>query len=808
MKKITAITVILIMILSIIPLTVNSTGLLLYYDGGVLEYTGDFYTIFVQGTPLACDVPPVVIDNRTLVPIRALTEKLGATVEYYQATQTAVIRLNGFVFQFQLNTRNVTVNGTAVVLDVPAKVFNNRTMVPLRFIAEYMNMDVGWFQSNLTITVDYTRLSSVTFSEGSSTYDINISVPKYNNNSDFTLSNPDRVVVDLPNVLLGTDASSLTIDKGAVSRVRWSQYTPTNVRVVIDLNSAKNYTVIKDSGRLIIRFTKDTVVPTPSPTIAPVTPAPTAAPNAQTVDQNITYLKLTGKSIITFNDFSPSIPDGGSFSDVYTEQKSPDGMTCIYFINGRLFSNDTNVYTPILDDILDNMASTYVTLTNKTRIEFNAKRTCDYKIEYDSIMKKMTITVTTDFNTGVEPDTTVPSTITNSSFSYNTNTGNEEIFISVPGYDSYYSYRIDSRTIVLDVVRSYAQSGYVSIPVSGKYITQVRYSQVDTQVVKVIVYLNADISESIISRSGGIAIQVYDPQLYRASYYNLGDRHAVMLKWTKLTDFVSPDFLRYYTDTYSPDGLTYTIKYETGNGDVGAGRISVGDGMIDYIDIRQTGVFTEVVIHSVKRFRFNVYTRYTLSDEAIDTAITVLDPAQPGDRLVVIDAGHGGDDPGAVNGTDYESNFNLDLAKKVNKILRANGIKTYMIRSEDAIVSLRERVYIANQLNNSLYFCIHNNSAGSIASGTETLYYSRDAKGPTIAAFIQNQIIGSLGTYNRGIKPADDLFVLNSTDSIAVLVELLFMNNPAELTLLQSDSFRQLAAEAMVRGILQSLSEI
>jgi N-acetylmuramoyl-L-alanine amidase len=318
--------------------------------------------------------------------------------------------------------------------------------------------------------------------------------------------------------------------------------------------------------------------------------------------------------------------------------------------------------------------------------------------------------------------------------------------------------------------------------------------------------LNADVKDSTISRSNGIALQIFDPALYSASYYNVGDRYALILGGAILTRFTSPDFLKYYTESYSSDGLTYTVSYLTSSGDVGTGHISVNDIMVNDIDITKDGAYTKIIFHSKKRYKYNIFTKYNVNSGIVDsTSITVLNPAAPGEKLIVIDAGHGGYDPGAANDGSTEKYFNLDLALRLNALLKANGIKTYMIRSEDIDVNLRERVYIANQLNCAFYYCIHNNSVLALATGTETLYYSQDAKGFSIATTIEDELIATLNTTRRNVVSRDDLFVLNSTDAPAALSEILFMSNPDDLALLRDPDFRQRAAEAMYRGLVKSM---
>lgn len=115
-------------------------------DAGIEAYVG--------GQEVPFDVRPQVIDGRTLVPVRAITEALGANVAWDAATQTVTITAGGQEIQLVLNSRTVTINGQTYTLDVPASVIDGRTVVPLRFVAEALGLDVQWLAETQTIVIN------------------------------------------------------------------------------------------------------------------------------------------------------------------------------------------------------------------------------------------------------------------------------------------------------------------------------------------------------------------------------------------------------------------------------------------------------------------------------------------------------------------------------------------------------------------------------------------------------------------------------------------------------------------------------
>ncbi len=106
--------------------------------------------ITLDGKPMDFEVLPRVENNRVLVPLRAIFEAMGARVEWNQATQTATAVKDNITVVLPLNSTQPTVNGTAWQLEVPAKVVQQRTLAPLRFVGEALGGTASWDQGNYT----------------------------------------------------------------------------------------------------------------------------------------------------------------------------------------------------------------------------------------------------------------------------------------------------------------------------------------------------------------------------------------------------------------------------------------------------------------------------------------------------------------------------------------------------------------------------------------------------------------------------------------------------------------------------------
>ena len=118
-------------------------------------------SLVVDGASVQTDVPPVIVDGRTLVPVRTLFESLGATVGWEESTQTATATKGSTVISMQIGNTTAYVNGVAKTLDVPAQTIEGRTMVPARFAAESLDARVLWdnnTQSAYIITPEHKSL--------------------------------------------------------------------------------------------------------------------------------------------------------------------------------------------------------------------------------------------------------------------------------------------------------------------------------------------------------------------------------------------------------------------------------------------------------------------------------------------------------------------------------------------------------------------------------------------------------------------------------------------------------------------------
>ncbi len=113
--------------------------------------------VFVRGEKIKFDVPPVIEHGRTLIPVRAVTESLGATVEWDDEKKEVKIEKDDITIEMILGEKTVTVDDQEMKLEVPGNTRNGRTLVPLRFISEILGDDVTYHNDTGEIDIGELR---------------------------------------------------------------------------------------------------------------------------------------------------------------------------------------------------------------------------------------------------------------------------------------------------------------------------------------------------------------------------------------------------------------------------------------------------------------------------------------------------------------------------------------------------------------------------------------------------------------------------------------------------------------------------
>lgn len=173
-------------------------------------------------------------------------------------------------------------------------------------------------------------------------------------------------------------------------------------------------------------------------------------------------------------------------------------------------------------------------------------------------------------------------------------------------------------------------------------------------------------------------------------------------------------------------------------------------------------------------------------------------------HLIVLDAGHGGADPGSSGNGLVEKNLNLDITLRTQKLLEAAGFTVIMTRTKDETLSLHERTNIANKSGADLFLSIHINSFTTTSpNGIETWHMSKGPeaqKSKILAESIQNAVIDETKTNSRGVKDGN-LHINRESKIPSSLIEIGFITNKNDSNNLKNDTFKQKVAKGIVAGI-------
>ena len=602
--------------------------------------------IYINGVKVHSDVPPTILDGRTLVPLRVISENLGANVHWDNASRSVRVTTPVKTIVLKIDDKKVVMNDKEITLDVPAKIIGERTMVPLRFIGESLGAKVDWNNDERKVTIAKNTANIV-----------DMLYEKTNNSSKVIIKGDGplqytagpqtelkRICIDV-SAKLQTDNNALYIDDEYLTKVIVGQINdqPTS-RVVLD---------IKDDAYSIY----------------------------QSQDKH--------SIIIAFDN---------TLKNISIEEDSKDLLVNLEMSKKAKFN--------------------YFFLTNPDRL-------------------------------------------------------------------------------VLDIEGALLSASVPHIP-SNDYFKDIRVGQFSTNpnTVRVVFDLKDGVNYQVLESKGNILVNFTEPsKIEDISLKSEYDKTVI--------DISANDYISYEVKT---DKKSKQIKLIIPGVLVDQNLlkkdiIDAKDGIIDFVKISKVKGYLEVTAnlysytsHSVvapsptKNIRLEIY----------------KSPMQ--NKLIVVDPGHGGSDPGAVVGNIKEKDLNLDIGLRLKQLLEEGGARVFMTRENDIYVDYFTTPQMANEIGADLFVSIHNNSAtNSSASGTETLYYP-DPEKKALAQAIQKALVKNIGLNDRGIKERPGLVVIRETKMPSALVEVGFLTNNNDLAQLKSDNFRQRAAEGIYEGIMEYLS--
>jgi len=690
MRKRTLLIIAVIILLASIP----SFGSRNYESGTILltdAVTGEEFevgtvNVMMSGQDVISDVPAVNFKGRTLVPVRFITESLGANVSWNQGAKEATVKTDEKTIIIGIDRSTVTVNGVRKTLPdgIPAKLLNYggsaRTMVPIRFMSEELGMDVGWIDETKTATINKPAQSITDISfDGSKKFPELLieSTGEIETNSYIlegsAVGDRDKLVIDIPNaefaikdpkLLIGSNQAELSIYEDGIIRARASQFdvNPLVTRIVVDMNERRGYETEfnKASGITTFRFINSI--------------------------EDISVEEI-------YNSEAVIIKTG----------EEPAIANIMPLENPKRYVIDIiNCLLPAGSESID------VDAEGIRRIRAS---------QYDAAA---------DYGPG------------------------EAVSRIVVDLDE----SIDFENIYFEIVEN-----DLYVYVSGNPLGGINYAKEDVNFATLTISTQKSQTHSVSYSSGSRILTVKVPKS--------------ILELESL-------------DLPIEDTLIETMEVDASKSGYNYFKIKLAKN-VEYRDVSSSGGENEIIM--------------AFENNAIKNSIHK-------NTLIVLDAGHGGKDPGATSPTYglREKDVVLDVAERLSKLLEREGFKVYLTRDSDNYVGLYNRAEIANELDADAFVSIHANAHDRTAvSGVEVLYYP-DTDGrnnKSFARIMQDAMIEELGSVNRGIVSRPNLVVTRETEMPAVLAEIGFLTHiGGEEELLKTSAYRAKCAEALYQGLM------
>lgn len=641
--------------------------------------------------------------------------------------------------------------------------YNNTTYLPVRAISTMYGATINWNGDNHRITIEReNNLASITnvtikVIDGIICAAITTDNPLYDYKY-YSLTEPDRVVIDLKNSSFDIDKSNLQIDYKELKQVRFGDQGNNLSRIVLDVDKIGTYTVFQSNDRKL--------------TYLALSEELTEIPSTEK-DKNSVLVASIGDRI-----YLPEDDNNDEEDNTYDANNNDTN-------NNETNNNETNN-----NETNNNPSSGENNISDEQTWGGDDENTDDNSKNDDNSNSKLT-----------DEEIAKLAKVTSVVYSPSTNMTK----ISITGNYTYEKFMLDDpQRLVIDISGAILQvDSLTQITPKNKIIKQIRFSQNEETKVRVVFELNSNAEYEISKKNKTLEVTIIEPEYKNIEYEAFDDYATLTLLNVKKSVFDATENSKTYK---------YTISYSSSKFNSGKSTLDINDDFVKNIDIKTN----KIVISAEKNMRFK------MAQDGDNVVITISNNSSSNkkesddDFVVLIDAGHGGTDPGACNTnnpndpTNQEKMYNLKIALMLYDMLKeTDGVRVYISRDDDTYIGQQGRLDFATSRDDTdLYVSIHNNSAANKNyNGTMVLYYDKEydkdygITSKEFASIVLEELVSALGTKNLGVVSRNDLWVLYYSEVPSILCEVSFVSNDAELERLKTEEFQRKAAQAIYDGI-------
>lgn len=671
---------------------------------------------------------------------------------------------NNSIIQVEMNGERVDVRRVAVLLDgqalesqVPSFIHIDRTLVPLRFVAESYGAEVGWEQSTKTATVSY-------------------------EDSEISLK------IDSPIANLNDEVKVL--DKNSIPRL--VTFSGEDARTMVPL------AFISEMLGYEVGYDEDNRVPYISSKNTPEEPI--EEPVDETDHNSNLLTTITNISVDKGSTDKHKVVINSTNKIRYTSEILPGTNKLVIDIENAVLgikgSGDKPGSVSLKDD-------------NFTKLEYS-----QYSTKPDIVRVVITMTDELDYDIVPSQDNTrnVVSFV-NKIEDFRIENINDKDLILIEGNDNikYNVMRLNNpERIVIDMIDAslshgtYHEFDYELGFIKGIRVSQFQadnnYSSMD-RIVRVVVDIKDGVSNPLVKIDNMDNNLVIYPEksLWEDMSYEADGKD----RFLTIKDINSS---KYLIENY-PERKTLEIRVPSNSTELEEGNVYIRDGLIDEVEVVKERNETVIQVKYAKSIIFETISKN--KDKNLMLKINRNLDVKPSDRLIVIDPGHGGTDPGATSITGKrEKDLNFSVSNILSEGLQEKGYNVLLTRDTDTFVDLYERPRIANENNADIFISIHGNSlaGNNKINGIEVYYWPankseiKEEDQYPFAKSILDEMIKATGAVSRGVK-TNSYVVIRESKMPAVLIETGFLSNPHEESLLYTKEYQNKMVEGIIKGV-------
>lgn len=738
----------------------------IFYDGALREYTGPQVTLLLNDIKFEVSeglMPPIILENRTLVPVREVFETLGGKVEWHESERAVEVELQEKKVKLWIDKYTALVDEKEIELDVPAKIVSSKTMVPARFISEKCGLSVGWDNETKTVSINkklpIAQINSVEYKKVNG---VNCVVVEANSEISgykyFSLSEPDRLILDVENSKFIDETKTQDINDDTVSSMRFGKQENNVNRIVLDLfKKLEDYIVVQSEDKKVLYLALDEKLELVDET--------KKDENTETENKtDDTEIKTEDNKETENNNQDENKTDNKQEGQSQTDNKQDESN-----------KTDEENQEDIKEDSTPELENPNDSVTDDETNENDNKEQETEVIEYDAIINAI---------------------------KYNSTSNRTRVMFEgeIEEYKEFFLE--DPKRLVVDIYNAKLElEGPNIITLKNKAIKEIEIAQYEKDIVRVVFDLTVGIKYKIKERTDELQIDIEAPTYRNVEYKEFNNKAELTLYDVDIDDL---EFKK------NKSKNTYIISYSSSDFDTGSGTINTADDYTKKIAITKT----KITITDKGK------TSYVTKQSGKNVIVTMTKANKTNDKIILLDAGHGGNDPGSHNGKYYEKDFNLAIMLKLKEMLEDADYTVYATREKDVTLTVNDRVELATEdyPEAALYVSVHNNSVeNKNYSGTLVMYCPRDTSeygitNKQFASYVLEELVDELGTINRGfivVKETDtSKRVLTEVPMPSILCEVAFVSNDEEVRRLDTEEFQESAALAIFNGIEKALEDM